>query len=94
MSLIHKVTGYKTSRDYARLVELMKQGAVICIVDYDRTHDCRDIAHTIFEADTGRGDSMFQISARGISYVYAWDEAGFIKQCQRTNCEFIEPTSE
>ena len=91
MSLIHKVTGYKTSRDYARLVELMKQGAVICIVDYDRTADCRDVTHTLFEADTGRGEPLFQISARGICYIHADNEADFIKQCQRINCELIEP---
>ena len=93
MSFIHKVAGYKTSRNYRRLVELMKQSAVVCIVDYDRIADCRDVAHTLFEENTGRGESMFQISARGIAYIHAFYEEDFIKQCQRANCEFIEPNT-
>jgi hypothetical protein len=91
MSTIYKISGYKTSREYSRLVELMKRGAVICIVDYGRTNDCRDVAHTIFD-EYNLSNLCFQISARGTCYVHAFDELDFITQCARINCEFIEPT--
>lgn len=72
---------YKTNRDYARLWTLLQETSVICIVDY---MNCRDIAATIFY------DNVAQVSARGITYVWAESYADFERRCQKINLEFID----
>lgn len=73
--------GYNVSRDYDALYDMARLKSVVCFVDY---HECRDIAATI--ARTG-GD--VEVSARGISYVWATSQDDFVMQCRRLNVEFI-----
>lgn len=85
---------YATSRDHAKLAALARKCAVICVLDYRRgTGDdkdvIQDVAHTQF---LGRGaEEYFSISARGTSYITAFNEEDFLKQCAALNVEFIEP---
>jgi hypothetical protein len=81
-------TGYQTSRDYARLAELMKTRQIVCFVDYCK--DCRDAASTQM-LDCRRGDHTFQVSARGTAYIYASSLGEFITQCTLANLEWIVP---
>lgn len=71
---------YRVSRDYKWLWQLCHETPIICIVSY---LDCRDIACTLVYGDT------VQVSARGISYIYASDEEDFIKQCTQSFLEWI-----
>lgn len=90
MSFIYKIQGYKTSKDYTRLLDLMKTQSIICIVDYGT--DCRDVAHTIFESYERHPDNpLMQVSARGIGYLHTNSPSEFIRQCEKYNLEFIEP---
>lgn len=73
--------GYNVSRDYDALYDMARSKSVVCFVDY---HECRDVAATI--ARTG-GD--VEVSARGISYVWATSKDDFVMQCRRLNVEFI-----
>lgn len=57
----------------------MQSQSVVCIVDH--CDDCRDVARTFFHK------GIWQISARGINYVYAWDKHVFINICKRLNVE-------
>lgn len=89
---IHQVEGYTTSKDYALLARLARTSSVICIVDYlsgGRDTVLRDVGHTLFQP--GNPTEVFQISARGISYIYAFNEAEFIASCKTNNVEFLEP---
>ena len=85
MDTVRNIEGYKTSRDYKELFEMMTKASVVCVVDYGETGRCRDVAHTLFR------DGVYQISARGISYVCAETLEEFIKQCESDNVEFIPP---
>ena len=87
MNVIRNVGGYETSRDYKALFDLMTKSSVVCVVDYGSSGDCRDVAHTLYH------DGVYQVSARGISYVYAETIDGFISQCERNNVEFIPPNT-
>lgn len=101
---VFQVNGYVTSRDYVALYELAKKQSVICIVDFER-HDktqppIRDVAHTIYDASPKHGMETIQVSARGISYIYAFNrdnetnaKEDFLKQCAAVNLEFITPTA-
>jgi hypothetical protein len=82
------ITGYKTSKDYTRLAELMKTRSIVCFVDYFK--DCRDAASTQM-LQRRCGDYTFQVSARGTAYIYAPSLAEFIAQCTRLNLEWIVP---
>lgn len=88
MKDVDKVTGYETSRDYELLARLMQSQSIVCIVDYD---DCRDIAKTFFQ-ETKLGGETWQVSVRGLCYIYVWNKDNFIKQCARINLEFIVPS--
>jgi hypothetical protein len=85
---IFKILGYETSRDYERLADLMQRQSVICIVDYGK--DCRDVAHTLWSPSRD-GNGVWQLSARGIGYVYAFSRAEFINQCVRANVDVLMP---
>lgn len=88
---------YRTSKDYRRLANLAKQCSVICIVDYNIRPDgdmvFRDVASTQYRRYDDEAAEIFQISARGSCYAYAFSEDEFIKQCERMNVEFIVPGS-
>lgn len=84
---------YVTSRDYERLFELAQKTPVICIVDF-RWQDgdaTRDIACTLFHV-CHDDSNTYQIGARGISYVYAWEREDFVRHCAKYNVEWLEPT--
>jgi hypothetical protein len=74
---------YKTSRDYARLVELMKRQSVICIIPWDGA------CQTAFDPYDLR--FRFSIRAGVARVVSAFAESDFIAQCKAANVEFIEP---
>lgn len=79
---------YSGSRDYAQLVELACADSIICIVDY-QGH--RDVARTNYMR---RGDQeMWSVSARGISYITAFNRADFIALCEHNTLEFIAPSA-
>jgi len=88
MTTIFQIGGYDTSRDYEQLADLMQKQSVICIVDYER--DCRDVAHTLW-SPSHDGEGVWQLSARGITYIYGFNREDFIKQCQSRNVEIIFP---
>jgi hypothetical protein len=73
-----------SSRDYRKLVMLMKVHSVGCIVDHG--HGCRHMAKT--RVLFGR---YLRIQSPGICYAYAVDEDDFIEQCESLNVEFFEP---
>lgn len=88
MDTIFKISGYDISRDYERLADAMQTQSVICIVDYGK--DCRDVAHTLWSPSRD-GKGVWQLSARGIGYIYAFSRADFISQCTRTNVDALMP---
>lgn len=83
--IINEVHGYSVSKDYSLLYEMAKCESIICLVDY--YVNCRDIGHTIYDTVSG----SIQVSARGISYIWADNLEQFITQCQAMNLEFIIP---
>lgn len=87
--LVHQIAGYRTSRDYARLVELMQRHSVVCVVD--SFGDSRDVARTVFEGPAETG--LWMVSARGIGYLHARSREEFIAQCAKNHLEFLEPTA-
>lgn len=86
MRMIHRISGYETSRDYERLADEMQRRSVVCIVD--SYSDCRDIAKTIY-SDSKDGDGTWQISSRGHGYVYADSRDQFVRQCIKLNVEAL-----
>jgi hypothetical protein len=87
MKTVFAIIDYKTSRDYDRLADLMQTQSAICIIDYN---SCRDVAHTIW-IECRAGDGIWEISSRGISYIYAVNKDDFIQQCCAQNVEVIFP---
>lgn len=83
---VYQIADYKGSKDYAKLAELAKTQSVICVVDYQ---GCRDVAQTVY-SEAG-GLESWQVSARGIAYISAFDRAKLLAQCESVNLEFIEP---
>jgi len=80
---------YLLSRDYEKLWEFSRKGSVICYANYDWGFGQvdRDVARTkVF-------DSVTQISARGISYVYATSKEDFLAQCETFNIEWVLPSA-
>jgi hypothetical protein len=86
---------FELSRDYKKAFELIKKGdRLACFVDYG--NGCRDVAANIASAYT-RGE--INISARGISYIYLFDDQAetsemFEQQCDRLNVEFFLPLAD
>ena len=84
---------YKTSRDYARLKELLDMGYhVVCFTTYDYGdgYNVTDVCKATLY------DGRYQIAARGIEYVSYWPEMyrykSFEEACEANEIEFIEPT--
>lgn len=84
MATIFTISGYKTSRDYERLADAMQRQSIICVVDYGK--DCRDVAHTLW-SPSNDGNGVWQLSARGIGYIYAYWEANSPGGVQKTALE-------
>ena len=95
--------GYKTSRDYKRLKELLDQGYdVVCFCTYDFNENWKDKEgyHEMIVTDICRArrtrDNWYHIGARGLEYGTYWEDMNrydsFEKMCENINIEFIEPT--
>ena len=91
--------GYKTSKDYKRLKELLDKGyEVVCFTTYD--FNKHNPGHkTLMTTDICKGmllGGWYHFSARGIEYCTYWPEmnryASFDDMCKNNNIEFIEPT--
>ena len=87
--------GYKTSKDYKRLKELLDKGyEVICIADYNKRDGI--VVRDICRAKKFR--SAYLVLARGIEYCSFWEGmymyATFEEMCEDSHIEFIEPTEE
>ena len=90
MDTIFAITGYPVLRDYDLLAFLMQRQSVICIVDYGKEGDIRDVGHTLW-SPSGDGAGVWQLSARGIGYIYAFSREQFLAECAAANVEFIVP---
>jgi len=90
MDAIFELNGYEKNREYEKLADMMLTQSVVCILDYGK--DCRDVAHTLWNP-TQDGRGIWQLSARGVTYIYAWDRNDFIGQCARQNVDIIFPNT-
>lgn len=85
-----------SSKDYKRLVQLVRKSAVICLVDYrpsesvDGEDSARDVARATVQSKDGK--DVFSISARGNSYVTAFSEDEFSLGCANNNIAFFDPS--
>lgn len=90
--------GYKTSKDYEKLYELIKAQRIVCFVTHkkDRGRDGYKL-QDICQSQVVNSDSMIDIGARGVSYITAMDfedrniKDDFISQCEASELEYIEP---
>lgn len=85
--IVRDISGYETSRDYAKLWELAQRQSVVCVVDFFGGLDtpCRDIAQTI------RNPHEVHVSVRGRTYAFGQDAEEFAESCERVNLEWIVP---
>ena len=102
--------GYKTSKDYKRLKELLDKGyEVVCFITYDflwrsqEPHEpmmVTDICRAKFiKREQNRENDVYVIGVRGLSYITFWPNSNiydftFEDRCKAENIEFIEPTEE
>jgi hypothetical protein len=84
----YELAPYTGSRDYQRLTALARRASIICVVDYQ---SLRDVARTNYMEK--RGQELWSVSARGIAYITAFNEADFIALCEHHNVEFLIPPS-
>jgi hypothetical protein len=90
MDTIFAITGYPTSQDYELLAFLMQRQSLLCIVDYHAGDtSCRDVGKTLWSPDGATG--VWQLSARGIGYIYAFSRQQFIAECAKAHVEFLIP---
>jgi hypothetical protein len=83
--MIRDLLGYQFSTDYAALFELAKKQSVVCEVEYLKNWG--DICATRYDPI---GD-ITEVSARGISYIWANDIETFRAQCEHVNLRWIPP---
>ena len=88
--IIHTIDGYAMSRDYAELYRLAQEQSVICIANHigiveSQLPTCRDVAQTVVYGE------MTQVSARGVCYLFGFDQEEFIQACERADVEFLPP---
>ena len=102
--------GYKTSKDYKRLKELLDNGyEVVCFTTYDfRQYDrepheplmTTDICSAKFvKSETNNIYDMYIIGVRGHIFIQYWPNGNmhdysFEDICKADNIEFIEPEEE
>ena len=80
---------YKTSKDYNRLVELMKDQTVICIVAVNGPVMKRRVLVSSWNA---AGYKRYRLlSANNNAWHYEENSKNFIKQCKELNLEYIDP---
>ena len=98
--------GYKTSRDYKRLKELLDQGIeVVCFTTYDffrhqkgkadyRPFMVTDICKARFDKGGEGVYDKYVLGVRGTTYLEYWAGSGrcsFEQMCETEQVEFIEP---
>ena len=87
-----KSGAYKTSKDYARLKELLDAGYyVVCFIHYDpqgTKYKFQDICIAEKRKDG------YEFFARGNGYLSIYEEWGdkFKELCEDSGVEFVEPT--
>ena len=88
-----KSGAYKTSKDYARLKELLDAGHyVVCFIHYapqGTEYDFQDICVA------NKRKYGYEFNARGIGYLSineAWGDK-FKELCEDSGVEFVEPTN-
>ena len=102
--------GYKTSRDYKRLKDLLDMGyEVVCFTTYDFHHNVREPHEPLMTTDICRArllkynnpeNDVYMISVRGLVYIEYFPnwksehQESFEEQCESEKIEFIEPTVE
>ena len=89
--------GYKWSRDYKRLKQLLDDGyEVVCLVDYDFWRDkkhpmSRDICRARkFDTDGRSEHDYYAFTSRGQGYGDIYMENDFSEYCAAWNVEFID----
>lgn len=80
--VIRQIDESSFSDDYQKLLELMKQSSIICVVDYQ---SIRDVAQTIYSP------LELQVVARGIGYIWAQTPEEFVHACKVYNLKFLPP---
>jgi hypothetical protein len=81
-------TGYQTSRDYARLAELMKTRTIVCFVKYSRIRS--HVAQTMVSRTIGEGYQL-EIGSFDCCFASNSNETDFITRCAELNLEWIVP---
>jgi hypothetical protein len=85
---MNKIEGYKTSKNYELLFQLMQKSSIICIVNYPKNNGIKESAI----ASYGGSPLGYRILARGNTYIGEGSKQAFVKACLKYNVEFIEPT--
>ena len=80
---------YKTSKDYARLWLELQQGSIVCFADWKPHYETKAMLRDVCQ--TKWHDGTASISCRGITYVWADNEADFIASCHEAGIEAIFP---
>lgn len=100
--------GYKTSRDYKRLKELLDAGyEVVCFITYDfyqfdtKPHEPSMVTDVCSARLLEKGNKYahYSISCRGTGFLHYWLEGfdysyTFEELLEKNNIEFIEPTED
>jgi hypothetical protein len=91
-----KSGAYKTSKDYARLKELLDAGYyIVCFIRYDAS-DTMTFHDICLARRIDSGDVGYEFSSRGISYLTyfpKYHNFTFEEICKTDGVEFIEPTN-
>ena len=95
--------GYKTSKDYKRLKELLDKGyEVVCFITYDFDRFpimVTDVCLARLLYPDSEQSAKYSLAARGIEYLHYWLHGGnykftFEELLKNRNVEFIEPNEE
>lgn len=91
-----KLAPYRTSRDYERLLKLMEEHSIICVVDFygmkpnDRP-PVRDVCRTVLNFDGREGAPVFNVWSRGIGHISTDCKLTFVADCKAVDLEFLDP---
>lgn len=83
----HPLATHPLSANYSLLINLVRNFRLICLLSYN---SCRDVAQASFR-ETPDGP-IFEVSARGTTYITAYNEDCFTKECEKWELEFIPPS--
>jgi hypothetical protein len=83
---MNKLAKYQGSRDYLRLVELIRDAGIICTVAFGKGVDV-----AVAWRRPHHDEWMYEVSARGIGYIIAFNVEDFISLCEHGCVEFFDP---